>query len=302
MMEIKQLQYFVVSVDMGSFQNAAKMLYTTQPHISKTVKALEEELGLKLLVREARGVKMTDAGKKVYDYAVQILKHSDMISRINEENHLNRLAVATMPAPRISRICAQFYGEQQDKRLQFSVKQGSMEEIMGFLHKHIVEFGFVYISEHQMLALEQTLEYKRLEFVPLRTVQMSLMVGEKHPLFKADSVDDAELKNLRYVQYEEEYFSLLHHVGHLNEAIHRYGRIENIVSTNSDAALMDLVTLGGLCHLGCMPLEQEAVNPKVRYLPIDNTEDVIHFGYIKRCRDGISPMCEELIEYVKDNL
>ena len=48
-MELKQLQYFVVSVDMGSFQNAAKMLYTTQPHVSKTVKALEEELHLKLL-------------------------------------------------------------------------------------------------------------------------------------------------------------------------------------------------------------------------------------------------------------
>ena len=69
-MELKQLQYFVVSVDMGSFQNAAKMLYTTQPHVSKTVKALEEELHLKLLNREARGVKMTAEGKKVYDYAL----------------------------------------------------------------------------------------------------------------------------------------------------------------------------------------------------------------------------------------
>ena len=63
-MEIKQLQYFVVSVDMGSFQNAAKMLYTTQPHVSKTVKALEEELHLKLLAREARGVRMTEEGKR----------------------------------------------------------------------------------------------------------------------------------------------------------------------------------------------------------------------------------------------
>lgn len=302
MMEIKQLQYFVVSVDMGSFQNAAKMLYTTQPHVSKTVKALEEELDLKLLVREARGVKMTEAGKKVYDYAVTILKNSDMISRINEENHLNRLAVATMPAPRVSRLCAQFYGDKRDVRLQFSVKQGTLEEIMGFLHKHIVEFGFVYVSDHQMLALEQTLEYKRLEFVPLRTVQLSLMVGESNPLFEAESIDDAELKTLRYVQYEEDYFSLVHHIGHLNESIHRYGKIENIVSTNSDAALMDLVVLGGLCHLGCMPLEQEMVNPRVRYLPIDNTDDVIHFGYIKRQRDGISPMSEELIAYVRENL
>ena len=136
-MELKQLQYFVVSVDMGSFQNAAKMLYTTQPHVSKTVKALEEELHLKLLNREARGVKMTNEGKKVYDYASLILKNTEQISRINEENQVSRLCVSTMPGARIAELCAEFYDEQKDTRLQFSIKQGSLEQIMGFLHKHI---------------------------------------------------------------------------------------------------------------------------------------------------------------------
>ena len=91
-------------------------------------------------------------------------------------------------------------------------------------------------------------------------------------------------------------------MGHLNESLHRYGKLENIVSTNSDTALLDLVVLGGLCHLGCMPLEQEHLDPKVRYIPIENTDDTIHFGYIKRKRDGISPICMELIEYVKEHL
>ena len=38
-MEFKQLQYFVTSVDLGSFKKAADALYTTQPHISKIVRA-----------------------------------------------------------------------------------------------------------------------------------------------------------------------------------------------------------------------------------------------------------------------
>mgnify|MGYP000606318504 CR=1 FL=1 len=37
-MDLKQLQYFVVSVESGSFKKAAEMLYTTQPHISKSIK------------------------------------------------------------------------------------------------------------------------------------------------------------------------------------------------------------------------------------------------------------------------
>ncbi len=63
-MDLKQLQYFVVSVDCGSFKKAAEVLYTSQPHISKTVRNLEEELQAELLKRKARGVEVTDMGKK----------------------------------------------------------------------------------------------------------------------------------------------------------------------------------------------------------------------------------------------
>ena len=53
---LKQLQYFVVSVESGSFKKAADILYTTQPHISKSIKALETELDVQILERKARGV------------------------------------------------------------------------------------------------------------------------------------------------------------------------------------------------------------------------------------------------------
>ena len=53
-MDLKQLQYFVVSVESGSFKKAAEMLYTTQPHISKSIKALELELDVQLLERKSR--------------------------------------------------------------------------------------------------------------------------------------------------------------------------------------------------------------------------------------------------------
>ena len=75
-MELKQLQFFVVSVDMGSFKKAAEVLYTTQPHISKTIKALEQELQIELVNRNASGVTITEEGKQVYAYASSILQHT----------------------------------------------------------------------------------------------------------------------------------------------------------------------------------------------------------------------------------
>ena len=53
-MEIKQLKYFVVSADVGSFSEAAKVLFTTQSSVSKVVSSLESELEYPLFKRESR--------------------------------------------------------------------------------------------------------------------------------------------------------------------------------------------------------------------------------------------------------
>ena len=48
MLDLKQLKYFIVCAETGSISEAAKLLYTTQPSVSKAIKALEEELLAKI--------------------------------------------------------------------------------------------------------------------------------------------------------------------------------------------------------------------------------------------------------------
>ena len=50
-------------VEFGSFTKAADALHITQPALSRQVKQLEEELGLELLLREGRGIRITDAAR-----------------------------------------------------------------------------------------------------------------------------------------------------------------------------------------------------------------------------------------------
>ena len=57
-MDLKQLQYFVVCAQTGSFSDAAKVLYSTQPSVSKVVKALEDALGMQLFERLPRGIRL----------------------------------------------------------------------------------------------------------------------------------------------------------------------------------------------------------------------------------------------------
>ena len=58
-MDLKQLQYFVVCAQTGSFSDAAKNLYSTQPSVSKVIKGLEDTLGMQLFERLPRGIRLT---------------------------------------------------------------------------------------------------------------------------------------------------------------------------------------------------------------------------------------------------
>ena len=53
-MEFKQLEAFVAVVDYGSFSEAARRLYLTQPTISAHIRSLEDELHMKLIIRTKR--------------------------------------------------------------------------------------------------------------------------------------------------------------------------------------------------------------------------------------------------------
>jgi DNA-binding transcriptional LysR family regulator len=72
-MELYQLRTFVRIADEGSLTRAAEALYTSQPAISAQVKALEEELGVRLFDRNARGMTLTAKGKMLYARAVATL-------------------------------------------------------------------------------------------------------------------------------------------------------------------------------------------------------------------------------------
>ncbi len=76
-MDLRQLRYFLRIVEAGSFSKAADLLHVAQPSLSQHVRALEEELGVELLHRHARGVSPTDLGFILCDRARLILREVD---------------------------------------------------------------------------------------------------------------------------------------------------------------------------------------------------------------------------------
>lgn len=71
-MESRSLRYFSEVVRLASISRAAEKLHVSQPGISRCVRQLEEQLGVKLLMRTATGVFPTDAGRILYSRAQSI--------------------------------------------------------------------------------------------------------------------------------------------------------------------------------------------------------------------------------------
>lgn len=81
-MDIRQLHYFITTVEEKTVTAAAKKLHMTQPPLTMQIHALEEELGCRLFRREGRTLVPTDAGKRFYKRASEVL---GMCENIKEE-------------------------------------------------------------------------------------------------------------------------------------------------------------------------------------------------------------------------
>jgi len=77
-MELRHLRYFVAVAETASLTLAAKTkLHTSQPSLSRQIRDLEEEVGVQLLTRRARGIELTAAGQAFLDHARAVLSQAD---------------------------------------------------------------------------------------------------------------------------------------------------------------------------------------------------------------------------------
>jgi len=78
-MELRHLRYFVAVAEARSLKLAAEeKLHTTQPSLSRQIRDLEEEVGTPLLVRGAKGVELTPAGRVFLDHARVMLSQAEV--------------------------------------------------------------------------------------------------------------------------------------------------------------------------------------------------------------------------------
>lgn len=303
-MDVKQLQYFVVSVDMGSFNAAAEVLITTQPNVSKIVKSLEQELGMVLLERNRNGVTITPEGEHVYIHAIDVLDNIKNIRTFSKSKDIHKLSISSIQSKEVAMYISEFYNQNKSENLNFKIDfyETEVEEIIKRIHTRKSELGFVYISRRNMPAFEYNIKSKGLEFYELSKSQLYLFVGKKNKFYNNDYINEKHLSEIRLVQYYERQYSLYNHLGHIKEDI-MYNQENCIISyTNSEYFLSQLVKhteYGTISTSWNLKGNEEDGIRSIKILPYEKD---VAFGYIKRSKNNLSQICGEFVHFIKENI
>ena len=78
-MDLRQLRYFVAVATTRNFTRAAEQMHIAQPPLSRQIQLLEEELGVLLVQRNTRPVRLTEAGRQFYEHSLQVLQRVEQM-------------------------------------------------------------------------------------------------------------------------------------------------------------------------------------------------------------------------------
>lgn len=291
-MELRHLRYFVVVAEELHFSRAAERLGISQPPLSQQIRALEEELQVRLLDRTSRTVALTEAGRLFLAEARATLDQADRAKLTAARAHrgeIGELTVGLFPSALLAEPVA--------------------SAILGFRRRHpqvrlVLRERAVYAAVRELAAGNLEIAYLRHATRPevppgfalaeIMREPMMLVVHRDHRLARRDDpVPLEELAQEPFIHFSPRSDSAMHeHVAALCSTAGFEPRIEQ--EANQNGSILALIGTGiglsilprSLCRLSL---------PELRVLPIANAGAMSRIWLAHRRRGG-GPLLRTLVE------
>jgi DNA-binding transcriptional LysR family regulator len=195
-MELRHLRYFHAVVDTLNFSRAAEKLRVAQPALSRQIRDLEDELGVRLFDRNRVRVQLTDAGRTLAAHVAKILSQVDIaVESVRATKHGTGGQLM---------IC-------NDWRLSLNLIPESLAHFRALHPRVDIEIVDVPRDEHiaALRAGHAHVCFLRREAIPTQAIfesmpvqksEVRLVVNRRHPLTRRRSVQLAELRDATFIQ------------------------------------------------------------------------------------------------------
>ena len=299
-MDLKQLQYFVVCAQTGSFSDAAKVLYSTQPSVSKVVKALEDALGMQLFERLPRGIRLTVQGQKVYRYACRITNEIDTLENMAAHGMTKWIRVSLNPSSWFANQFVDFYNETYEKNYHFQLTTAGVRSVMDRVRDYVDDIGFVYILSQQKENFLHEISRNKLQFVPMYETDVVFYPGKETELYDSgkSKVELKDLDGVRFIQnYQDEFFD----IGSVHEESFQWKDIDISVLTNSDYIMEKMLKNSRVSNVSGSYLSENKTGTTPG-IPLNMGDSKVLFGYIVHKGEKIDESVQELIDFLMTRL
>ena len=295
-MDLKQLQYFVVCAQTGSFSDAAKVLYSTQPSVSKVVKALEDALGMQLFERLPRGIRLTVQGQKVYQYASRITNEISVLENMASHGMTKWIRVSLNPSSWFANQFVDFYNETYEKNYHFQLTTAGVRSVMDRVRDYVDDIGFVYILSQQKENFLHEISRNKLQFVPMYETDVVFYPGKETELYDSgkSKVELKDLDGVRFIQnYQDEFFD----IGSVHEESFQWKDIDISVLTNSDYIMEKMLKNSRVSNVSGSYLSENKTGTTPG-IPLNMGDSKVLFGYIVHKGEKIDESVPELIDFL----
>ena len=190
-MEIRQVRYFVMVAQTGSFSQAAKELFISQSTLSQQIQQLENEVGVKLLERNTRKVTLSEYGQEFLPYAKNLIYDAEAcLGSIMDVRNMatGKLVIGvtyTFSSVMVD-VLKEFIRDYPGIRL--SIRTALMEELMDMLERNEIDLALSYDPGHK---------YDNIESTELFRSSICVIARDTHPLAQKVSISLEELSRLK---------------------------------------------------------------------------------------------------------
>lgn len=196
-LNLNLLRSFHAVAEAGSVSRAARLGYISQPALSKAVRELEKSVGIPLVERSARGVRLTEAGQTLHAHARALFAlereaEEALSSHRNLETGTLRIgASTTLTTYVLPPMLGRFRALQP--HLKFKTLRGNTREIEALLSAYELDVALVEGPSH----------HPEVQARPWSEDELVCVCAPDHPLAKLENVWPAQLKKFDWVVREE---------------------------------------------------------------------------------------------------
>ena len=290
-MELRQLQCMVICAQTKSFSKAASMLFTSQSNVSKTIAALEKELGRKVFERRQHGIELTAKGEQIYKYALSMVECSAKILDCAEEDATEELRVSFQPSSWFANAFCEYY-IQESAGEKYNIISAPAEEIIRRIIANQDQLGFAYFEDSQLDKLKKMFPENHIGYYTLKRT--------KTVLYCRDKTYHEKRNEISLVQGVEDYYSGISLWKEQKENEEEKRKLQVKVTTNSDyimQAMLQNTDLGNISPDG-LSHSDKFINHDT--MQLENQEQSVQFICIFRNDQKMERLPKKFLTFIKN--